>query len=163
MVALKDKRKWTLTEYKGEHQCGSRDMNYYSFHDARPDMRYHSSLCTFSSLFCGKWGFSQHGKCIKTPCNLKYRTSIQSVPPLNTPHVVYLCFNLRVSLWVPLCVFSAYYLEILCPPGTSHRSKGWEHTWLWSASFVLDRTAYKHHTMLVLLNFSSCNYSLYLL
>lgn len=61
MVALKDKRKWTLSEYKGEHECGcGDDGSHHSFHDASADVGCHSSTCATSSLIGGFWWSIKH-------------------------------------------------------------------------------------------------------
>lgn len=87
MVALKDKRKWTRAEYKGEHERSSRDMNYNSFHDASTDLQYHSAPRTLSLSVVASGGFFSAGsqtailhreyiKAAKNSLFLKYSMSI---------------------------------------------------------------------------------------
>lgn len=133
MVALKDKRKWTRTEYKGEHKRSSRDMNYNSFHDASTDLRYHSLPSTLSPSIVVSGVFlcrlpdccttqDMHQSCKKTLCNLMYSMSIHSFSPLNMLHIsvsalpisVVQCFGKRVSLCLLVCL-SVYYCCLLSP------------------------------------------------
>lgn len=124
MVALKDKRKWTVAEYKGEHERGSRDMNYYSFHDANPNKWYYSPPCAFSLFLLGPFFFFLSAPEMRQNSlwiQVQYVCSVIAA----SHHVVckYICaFNLYpaalqrrrerewASLCAPLCVF--YYC---CP------------------------------------------------
>lgn len=174
MVALKDKRKWTVAEYKGEHERGSRDMNYYSFHDANPNKWYYSPPCAFSLFLLGPFFFfsSQHRKCVRTPCESKYSMSVQSSLPLTTWCVSisalsisilqlyregereseqacvrhYVCFIIAVRR----DAHSRHIWGVITSAGISCLSNGREQTWLRSASFVLDWAACKHHMLFVL-------------
>lgn len=106
MVALKDKRKWTLTEYKGEHEGSSGDdVSYHSFHDASRDVGCHSSTCATSSLFGGViWGFfsSFFRAWVMNQNFLLFK--VKKAGPLNTPRQENYCSNLWAGCCVALCV-----------------------------------------------------------
>lgn len=100
MVALKDKRKWTLTEYKGEHECCSGDdVSYHSFHDASRDVGCHSSTCATSSLFGGVWGFFFFFLPSSGDESNFLLFKVKKVGPLNTPRQE----NYRSNLWACFC------------------------------------------------------------
>lgn len=108
MVALKDKRKWTLTEYKGEHECCSGDdVSYHSFHDASRDVGCHSSTCATSSLFGGVWGFFLPSLGDESNFLL---FKVKKVGPLNTPRQENYRSNLQACFCAALCVHLLYNL-----------------------------------------------------
>ena len=174
MVALKDKRKWTAAEYKGEHERGSRDMNYYSFHDANIDKWYYSPPCALSLFLLGLLLLSQRRKCVKTPCNSKYSMSVQSSLPLSTwctsvsvlsisilqlyrerererereSEQACVCHYVCFIIGVCRDALSRHIRGVITSAGISGLSNGREQTWLRSASFVLDWAACKHHMLL---------------
>lgn len=141
MVALKDKSKWTRTEYKGEQESSSRDMNYNSFDYASVDLRYHSSPSTLSLSIVASGIFlyrlpdchpaqETHQSCQKTLYDLKYSMSIESLLPLNK-----LCKCIRaVSL---VCNIEAW--------GSSVRGDEAVLTALWQHHYSLAIRCYDYH------------------